>query len=119
VSIQPRRPRRVSTGTWRGLSAPARADLWASDYLRSGEPGEPSGLESIELMFDASFLPEHQPALRALATRAFLAGTEREAQLESALEAALTIRARLENLLRERGIPVPTDPLPSDPPERT
>jgi hypothetical protein len=112
-----RRPRRVSTGTWRGLSAPARADLWASDALRSGSLEEPSVLEGVEALFELTFSTELHPALRALVTRAFLAGTEREAQLESALAAENAIRLRLELLLREHGIGVPTDPLPSDPPE--
>lgn len=112
-----RRPRKVTTRTWRGLSASARADLWASDYLRSGSAEEPSGLEAIEELFGIRFPEELQAPLRAIATRAFIAGADREAQLESALAAENAIRVRLELLLREHGIPVPTDPRPSEPPE--
>jgi hypothetical protein len=115
--MPPRRPRRLSTGTWKGLSASARADLWASDYLRGGSPDEPSGLESLEQLFDVRFAPELHSALRALVTAAFVAGSDREAQLESALAAENAIRVRLELTLREHGIPVPTERRPSEPPE--
>jgi hypothetical protein len=107
----------VTTSTWRGLSASARADLWASDYLRSGSGDEPSGLEALEQIFEARFGPAQLPALRALATAAFVAGTDRETQLESALAAEHAIRLRLELELRRHGHAVPTDQRPSAPPE--
>jgi hypothetical protein len=106
----------VTTGTWRGLSAAARADLWVSDYLRSGTDDEPSGIAALEQLFEIHFAPETNAALRAFGTAAFLAGAEREAQLESALATESAIRVRLELRLREHGISVPTDPKPSEPP---
>lgn len=113
-----RRPRRVTTSTWKGLSAAARADLYASDFARTGTEDEPSSLEGIEAFFEVKFPQALHAALRACITRAFLAGCDREAQLESALAAENAIRIRLELLLRENGIHVPTDPRPSEPPDR-
>lgn len=62
-------------------------------------------------------------ALRALRAtvagvvrEAYRAGTERETALETALAAERAIRVRLELVLRERGLPAPTDPRPSEPP---
>jgi len=115
---EPRRPRRVTTGTWQGLTPGARADLYASDFLRSGSLDEPSGIEGIEQFFDVKFSPELYAALRAICVKMYLAGTEREQALSTALEVSHTIRLRLELILRENGFDVPTDPLPSEPPEK-
>ena len=88
-----------------------------SEYLRNGvhdAAGEPSGLVSLQLLFDVEFSAGQLAALRAVATRAFLAGAEREAQLEAALQVADAIRTSHETLLKQNGIPLPTERL-SDP----
>lgn len=113
----PRRPRRtVSSTTWQGLSAGARADLDASEHGSTFAARLADHLSAlgVELAGDAA------AGLRAIAVEhtreAFLRGTEREVALETALAAERAIRVRLELVLRERGLPVPTDPRPSEPP---
>lgn len=112
-----RRPRHVSTGTWSGLTAQARADLYASSFTADGTIDEPGPLEGFEQFFDIKLPREFEPLVRAIVTKAYLAGTDREAQLQSALQMENAIRIRLELILREHGIEVPTDPIKTDPPE--
>lgn len=103
----PRRPRKVTSGTWRGLSPDARADLFASDYLRvRAKPSdEPSGLEAVQELYGVRFDDRQQAAVRALVIATFIAGTERESALEIAVDAERAMRLRLERILLEHRIP--------------
>lgn len=114
-----RTPRRtVSAGTWQGLSAEARADLHASEQA----PRVLEALEVYHARVGVELTGEASRGLRALLQAAlretFLAGAERESSLETALAGERAIRQRLELELRERGLGVPTDPKPSEPPAR-
>lgn len=116
---RPRRPRRVTSTTWKGLTDAARADIWASEYFKAGEHGELAGIAALEQLFGVYFSTESYPALRALITAAFLAGSERASALQLALDAEHAIRLRLELRMREMGEAVPTDARPSEPPVGT
>src|SRR5690606_29961416 len=110
------RPRRVTSGTWQGRSADARALLDAGEHApRLGE-----ALLAWLASAGVELTGEAEQRLRAIAVthtrETYLRGTSREASLESALAAERAIRLRLEALLRAHGIVVPTDRAPSEPP---
>ena len=100
----------AASGTWRGLSPDARADLFASDYLRTRTKpdDEPSGLEAVQELFQVRFDDRELAAIRAITITTFIAATERESALEIAVDAERRLRLRYERALLDRGIPLPT-----------
>lgn len=113
------RKRTISSGAWQGLSAEVRAGLHAAE--QAGRVLE--ALDAYHATVGVELAGEAQRGLRALLLGAlresFLAGTAREAELDSALALEHGIRVRLELALREAGLEVPTDPIESElPPAR-
>lgn len=103
---QPTRPRKISTGTWAGLGAAARADLHASD---SANPLLTAVLAILGTSIDLSAEAERalRSTLQSARRESFLAGTERETGLMIALDAERRLRLRYGRALIDAGLPLP------------
>ena len=109
--------RTISTGSWRGLSPEVRAGMWATDRAAALA----QALDTFHATVGVELVGEAQRQLRTLLAsalrEAYVAGAEREPDLESALATERVIRLRLERTLREAGLVVPTEERPSEPPK--
>jgi hypothetical protein len=119
------RARRLSSTTFSMLSPEDRAHTIASDFmgrtLSKEEVGDFDQLEEMgglqgQTAATRKLTPEQRDVVRMAIKICCLQAMQHEIALETALDAEHKMRLRLELLLAENGLPIPTLPLPSDPP---
>jgi hypothetical protein len=110
--------RHTSSQSWH-LPLSERRELWVARHLH----GAIDMIEGVYAELGVELTTEAKDRLEVVIARV-MRGTWDEAarfesELRTSLDAERSIRYRLESELRRNGIPVPTDRMPSDPPERT
>lgn len=106
-----KKQRKISETTWERISP----DVQADHYSR-----EKGAHALLAVLSQAVAIPGHEDALRGVLTaiirEAFLAGSDGKTTMKIALDGEQVIRARLEQILAEHGIPIPTELMKTDPP---
>jgi hypothetical protein len=118
VTLSAMARRRRSSRLWR-LPTEQRRDLYIAGRLF----GLVDAVETIARAGGADLTPELLERLEEMVAAglgdAFAAGAEPVADLASAVESARALVRRMEAVLRQHGLPVPTERMPSDVPPAT
>jgi hypothetical protein len=111
-----RAKRHASSQSWH-LPLSERRELWVARTLH----GAVDMVEQVYNEFGIELTTEMRERLEVILARVMRGTWDEAAKFEGELRTSLdmerSIRRRLESELRKHGIPVPTDRMPSEPPE--
>lgn len=111
-----RRKKRRSSRSW-SLPPSERRELYISRNLSpAADLFEAHAIAAGADSISVEWRTELETLLHRVMTGSWADGAENEADLRTARDAERLMRLRMEQILREHGIEVPTDPRPSDPP---